>query len=724
MYGDDNRILRELTALFFIFLFVFLAVCLGTYSQQDPSFNHQVSSGFEIKNSAGVLGAYISGSLVEIFGMGAWFFPLLSLFSGLNMLFLGYSMAWYRWIGVFLVFVCATGMASQPWIKSNLETGAVNGGGLFGYMLYDFSYAYLHGPGSMLLWIFCFLAGLQLTFRFSWASSARLLANIFSRIREIIFFWKKNKSGLQKAETDKDVKPGKKDQVPTTDSAQSPEGNKSGSNNAPPKNRSKAKSGSSPSKMTDYPYSGMLDPVLEKQFKPEDENLEELSGKLSDCLTEFGVQGEVVKSRPGPVVTMFEFRPAKGVKISRIANLSDDLALALKATAIRIVAPIPGKDTVGIEVPNKNRQTVSFREIVESDVFLKHKSPLPMVLGQNIQGESRVEDLSDMPHLLVAGATGAGKSVCLNSIIISLLFRSSPEEMQLLLIDPKRIELAAYSELPHLVHPVVTEMDLAKTALDWAVHEMNQRYEAMAKLNVRHIANYNKKLEQLQKSEPEKVEGLQKFPYMVLIIDELADLMFTAGKEVESSIVRLAQLARAAGIHLIIATQRPSVDVVTGLIKANFPARIAFQVSSKHDSRTILDSAGAEYLLGKGDMLFKTSAGKLDRIHGSYISEEEMSAVIDFWNTKYPKESLVDLKEWQKEAEVSGSGDSNGDIDNDPLYDQAIEFVQDHGKASISMIQRQLRIGFNRAARFIEQMEKDGIIGPQEGSKPRQVIKE
>ncbi len=445
---------------------------------------------------------------------------------------------------------------------------------------------------------------------------------------------------------------------------------------------------------------------------------------MSDCLKQFGVQGEVVKSRPGPVVTMFEFRPAKGVKISRIANLSDDLALALKATAIRIVAPIPGKDTVGIEVPNTNRQTVAFREIIESRVFMKHKSPLPMVLGENIQGEPRVEDLSDMPHLLVAGATGAGKSVCLNSIIISLLFRASPEKMQLLLIDPKRIELASYSELPHLVHPVVTEMDLAKTALDWAVYEMNQRYEAMAKLNVRHIENYNKKLDQLQESDPESVQGLQKYPYMVLIIDELADLMFTAGKEVEASIVRLAQLARAAGIHLIIATQRPSVDVVTGLIKANFPARIAFQVSSKHDSRTILDAAGAQYLLGKGDMLFKTSAGKLDRIHGSYISDEEISAVIDFWNSKYPKESLVDLKEWQKEAEKQGTGEDSTDIDSDPLYDQAIEFVQDHGKASISMIQRQLRIGFNRAARFIEQMEKDGIIGPQEGSKPRQVIKE
>ena len=718
MYEQDNRLLRELGALFIIFVFVFLAVALGTYSAQDPSFNHQVSAQVEIKNSAGVLGAYLSGLLVDLFGLGSFFLPALALFFGFNLLFFGYSLLWYRWLGVLLLFLCLTGMASQPWVHSNLEIRAINGGGLLGHFLYDLTYSYLQSTGSLLLWIFCFLAGVQLTFVLSWWSFAKSVGNFFSRLRQFLFFWKRNSN----AQVDQEVTAKKKEKK------------KPGNQSFPSTPRSSKSTSSAPSKQeqknypavnkSDYPNSDLLDPISQKDQGQREENLEELSNKLSDCLKQFGVQGEVVKSRPGPVVTMFEFRPAKGVKISRIANLSDDLALALKATAIRIVAPIPGKDTVGIEVPNTNRQTVAFREIIESRVFMKHKSPLPMVLGENIQGEPRVEDLSDMPHLLVAGATGAGKSVCLNSIIISLLFRASPEKMQLLLIDPKRIELASYSELPHLVHPVVTEMDLAKTALDWAVYEMNQRYEAMAKLNVRHIENYNKKLDQLQGSDPESVQGLQKYPYMVLIIDELADLMFTAGKEVEASIVRLAQLARAAGIHLIIATQRPSVDVVTGLIKANFPARIAFQVSSKHDSRTILDAAGAQYLLGKGDMLFKTSAGKLDRIHGSYISEEEISAVIDFWNSKYPKESLVDLKEWQKEAEKQGTGEDSTDIDSDPLYDQAIEFVQDHGKASISMIQRQLRIGFNRAARFIEQMEKDGIIGPQEGSKPRQVIKE
>lgn len=718
---EGNKLLRELIAMALVFLFIFLAVSLGTYSPLDPDFYQQISTGLEIKNQAGILGAYISGFLVDLFGLGAWILPVLALFSGLNTLFVNYQMAWYRWIGVLLIFLCITGIAAQPWIKAHLQIFAISGGGFLGYILYDSTHTYLLGLGSFLLWLFCFLAGLQLTFKLSWLSIAKWLANMFSSTLSRIRYKKERIS--PGSDTSLKESSSKKRNASADSVGKTSQSNFSGNTGSGKKLAQKTNTPSH-KHTSHYPDSNLLKAVPKRQIEKDLEDLESLSNKLSECLFEFGVQGEVVKAKPGPVVTMFEFRPAKGIKINKIANLSDDLALALKATAIRIVTPIPGRDTVGIEVPNKQRQTVYYQEIVDSDVFLKDRSTLPMILGQNIQGEARVEDLSEMPHLLVAGATGAGKSVCLNSILTSLLFRASPEEMQLLLIDPKRIELAVYSELPHLVHPVVTEMDLAKTALDWAVHEMNQRYEAMAKLNVRHIQNYNKKFRELESSNPEEVQGLKKFPYLVLIIDELADLMFTSGKEVEASIVRLAQLARAAGIHLIIATQRPSVDVVTGLIKANFPARIAFQVSSKHDSRTILDAAGAQYLLGKGDMLFKTSAGKLDRIHGSFISEEEISAVIDFWNSKYPSESTVYLKEWQKELEQNTSGEDSGDIDKDPLYDQAIEFVQDQGKASISLIQRQLRIGFNRAARFIEQMEKDGIIGPQEGSKPRQVLKE
>jgi S-DNA-T family DNA segregation ATPase FtsK/SpoIIIE len=421
---------------------------------------------------------------------------------------------------------------------------------------------------------------------------------------------------------------------------------------------------------------------------------------------------------------MLEFKPAPGVKISKISGLGNDLSLALKAMAVRIVAPLPGKDTVGIEIPNRERQTVYLQEILSSPTFTKTKAKIPLALGKDIQGQPRQADLATMPHLLVAGATGAGKSVCLNTLILSILYKSGPEDVKLLLVDPKRIELAVYAPLPHLVHPVVTDMSLAKSALEWAVYEMEQRYEAMAKVGVRNIASYNQKLQGMGKVRPEQLQGLTPYPYLVIIVDELADLMLTAGKEVEVSIVRLAQLARAAGIHLILATQRPSVDVVTGLIKANFPSRIAFQVSSKHDSRTILDSVGAEYLLGRGDMLFKKSGGNLTRIHGAFVDDDEIASVVDFWAAKGKQDFDLDFATWkQEQSAASGPGGSGNDIADDPKYGEAVAFVMDHGKASISLIQRRLRIGFNKAARFIEQMEQDGIIGPQEGSKPRSVIK-
>jgi S-DNA-T family DNA segregation ATPase FtsK/SpoIIIE len=450
-----------------------------------------------------------------------------------------------------------------------------------------------------------------------------------------------------------------------------------------------------------------------------------MAARLKECLADFGIQGEVQGVQPGPVITMFEFKPAPGVKISRIANLNDDLALALKAMAVRIVAPLPGRDTVGVEIPNVSREIVYLREIMDSPAFTRAKARLPLALGKDIQGNPAVADLARMPHLLVAGATGAGKSVCLNSLLLSMLYKFGPDELKLLLVDPKRIELAVYGDLPHLVHPVVTDMGLAKTALDWAVYEMEQRYDAMARLGVRNIASYNQKLDGLGPERPEDLQDLSRFPYLVIVIDELADLMLTAGKEVEVGIVRLAQLARAAGIHLILATQRPSVDVVTGLIKANFPSRIAFQVSSKHDSRTILDSVGAEYLLGQGDMLHKISGGNLLRLHGAFVDDEEIAGVVRYWKELQPQSFDLDFQDWKGEGEAAESGGDSGgnDVASDPKYGDAVQFVMEQGRASISMIQRRMRIGFNRAARFIEQMEMDGVIGPQEGSKPRTVLK-
>ena len=470
----------------------------------------------------------------------------------------------------------------------------------------------------------------------------------------------------------------------------------------------------------------LLSPVPDNQPRIPQTQLDDLSKRLKACLADFGIQGEVMRVQPGPVITMLEFKPAPGVKISRISGLGDDLSLALKAMAVRIVAPLPGKDTVGVEIPNTERQTVYLHEILSSPTYMNSKAKIPLALGKDIQGQVRLADLTTMPHLLVAGATGAGKSVCLNTLILSILYKSSPEEVQLLMVDPKRIELAVYSALPHLVHPVVTDMTLAKNALDWAVYAMEQRYEAMAKLGVRNIASYNQKLKAMGRVRPEGLQELEPYPYMVIIVDELADLMLTAGKEVEVSIIRLAQLARAAGIHLILATQRPSVDVVTGLIKANFPSRIAFQVSSKHDSRTILDGVGAEYLLGRGDMLFKKSGGSMTRIHGAFVDDDEIQNVVSFWAGKGEQNFDLDFTQWKQtpdEGNFSGEGDNGNDIVSDPKYGEAVAFVMEQGKASISLIQRRLRIGFNKAARFIEQMEQDGVIGPQDGSKPRTVLK-
>ncbi len=447
---------------------------------------------------------------------------------------------------------------------------------------------------------------------------------------------------------------------------------------------------------------------------------------LMDCLSHFSIQGELVRITPGPVVTMYEVRPAAGIRVNKISNLTDDIALALKAIAIRIQAPIPGSDTVGIEIPNVDREMVNFREVLESPEFTNAGGPLNMVLGKNIAGHPFVAELSKMPHLLVAGATGAGKSVGLNAILLSLLYTTQPEDMQLLLIDPKRIEMAVYADLPHLVHPVVTEMQHAKTALEWAVHEMDKRYDTMAKIQVRNITGYNQKIQALAKLPPEEVPAefadMEHMPYLVIIIDELADLMLTAAREVETSIVRLAQLARAAGIHMILATQRPSVDVVTGIIKANFPCRMSFQVTSKHDSRTILDMVGAEHLLGKGDMLYKPSGGRLMRLHGPFVPDEEVQAVVAHWKRQAPPAYKVDFSQWGNE-QVDGKGGAFSDMSNDPLYAEVRAFVEEQGKVSISLVQRRFKIGFNKAAVLVEQLEHDGIIGPADGSKPRTIIR-
>lgn len=815
-----------------------------TFSANDPSLNHVVSNQAEVSNQAGLFGAYTAGFLNDVFGIGAYIWPLVFGALGASCVSPAYTISWWRWCGLFLLTICLL-VVGAAW---DLSLGDITGGGMIGSTLHSNSSYYLSPGGSGLVWFFIFLVGVQLTFNFSWFSVGALC---MARIRERILqkkqdeehkpeivthgqelaslpFHKRILAGLKQKKPGKgsdfwralrdklgNIRPAKepmpeiypvepeeapaasaapaKDQAPVAapvavadddddffapaaprpvivetasvvpaDGDDEAAGAASADSGVPsqkdpgmrpaasapaegapapqPSPASPKAAGSTPAAPSGQPTAAPEKrprapiplPSLDLLSLPSKdaprvrrEDLEARGKALMECLKDFDIQSELVRITPGPVVTMYEVRPAPGIRVNRIANLSDDLALALKAIAVRIQAPIPGSDTVGIEIPNDDREIVNFRELASSEDFRKGCGPLTMILGKDIAGRPFMADLTRMPHLLVAGATGAGKSVCLNGILLSLLYRTQPEEMRLLLVDPKRIEMAMYADEPHLIHPVVTEMSEAKNALDWAVHEMDQRYEAMARMGVRNVASYNQRLASYNGQLPPDLADLEPLPYLVIVIDELADLMMTAAREVETSIVRLAQLARAAGIHMILATQRPSVDVVTGLIKANFPCRISFQVTSRHDSRTILDQAGAEHLLGRGDMLFKPSGGRLQRLHGPFLSDEEVQNVVGYWKHHLVPSYKVSFADWNTDSAAGGNGGGSGagDVASDPLYAEVQAFVTEQGRVSISLIQRRFKIGFNRAANMVEQLEADGIIGPADGSKPRAVVK-
>ncbi len=769
--ATEWRLPREFFGLVFLFWAVFTFLGLVSYDYLDPGFNNAAGAG-EVRNMTGVVGAYWSGLVVDFFGLGTFLLPFLFLWSGLRLLLKRVALSMGRWAGLLLFSAAFLAFCGSTWAATHFSIGQVQGGGFLGDLLYGLLVDWFSSFGAGLVLFFCFILSLQLLFRLSWrdgfARSVDYVAEAVANYRERLARGRyvdaeelvqgrtyedeeeppEEKgpnavdrfldmiSGKLKAEpaeaTGSEDAEEKRERpvVAKTKKAKVKKPAKQPAKQAAPKPKpglaKKIAAGDAP-----LPTLDLLSPLPpEAKAALDPETPKRQAENLDACLKNFNIQGDVQRIVPGPVVTMFEFKPAPGVKVSKIAGLSDDIALAMKALAVRIEAPIPGKDTVGVEVPSEQRQTVYLREILESKAFNSSKSKLTLAIGKDIQGAPQVADLAKMPHLLVAGATGAGKSVCINGLLLSILYKARPDEVKLLLVDPKRIELSVYNDLPHLVHPVVTEMAMAKSALEWAVHEMDKRYESMARLGVRNITGFNDKVAKLGDDRPEGLEDMEHMPYLVIIIDELADLMMTAAKDVEFSIVRLAQLARAAGVHMVLATQRPSVDVVTGLIKANFPTRISFQVTSKHDSRTILDTVGAEHLLGRGDMLFKPSGGRITRMHGAFVSDEETAEVVGFWKERGKPGYAVDFAEWQSESadngggggDAGGAGGGGGD-GYDSMYDEAVEFVVEQGKASISLLQRRFRIGFNRSARLIEQMERDGLLGPQEGSKPRSVLR-
>ena len=705
---------KEIYGIILFFLVIFTLISLLSYSPADPSINNARAAG-QIHNLFGIFGAHVSGLLIGLFGLGAFWIPILLLLASIHFFGDHPSKAMISTVLGGIILVVITGaLLSMRQNHLILFGNKFSAGGMVGIPVKAFLVKYTNTAGSAIILILLWIIGFILATGFSLIAFGKRIWRWMNIINDrMTTFVMRRRERREKAKkrvrVDKETiaKRAKKIQIKTP--AAKP------IKAVPPAKQEVFDFMRSGKGYQIPPFSFLKDPD-EPPVSSDDKNLRMQSQLLEKKLADFGVNGKVVAVSPGPVITTYEYAPAAGVKINRIVNLSDDLSLALRAMSIRIVAPIPGKAVVGIEVPNVNREKVCFKEIVASSEFDKSKSKLTICLGKDIVGNPVVAALDKMPHLLIAGATGTGKSVALNAMICSLLYKATPDDVKLIMIDPKRIELSSYDGIPHLITPVVIDTKKATNALFWAVREMERRYELLSQMNTRNISQYNKKIE--NKEIPDKEGESKKLPYLVIVIDELADLMMMASRDVEVTLTRLAQMARAAGIHLILATQRPSVDVLTGIIKANFPTRLTFQVSSKVDSRTIIDTNGAENLLGSGDMLFlPPGTAKLQRIHGAYISESELVQITKFLRSQAKPE-------YDEEVTEAAAADAVADEEQeyDERYDDAVALVTKTGQASISMVQRHLRVGYNRAARMIEVMEKEGVIGPSDGVKPRQVL--
>jgi S-DNA-T family DNA segregation ATPase FtsK/SpoIIIE len=732
-----ERLIHEIVGILLIAVAVFLFLSLISYHPIDPSFFTYVSPKVkEIHNWMGIVGAYLSALFFQGFGFPSFLIPFVLVIFAFSFIF--------RWewkylslkISGWVVILIAASSFFSLWLSPiRFYNQNLLMGGFIGEIFSRNLVRFFNRPGATILLLLILILSFVLGTGISFISLVKYWGAVAHKAIEkidTIKMVRKERAEREKKLVRKKQEKKEVEEVPPAVVIEKP--------SPPPKKEIMAKQETfdflGPSTAFQLPPISLLEAEVEKRQKIDRDSLIMNSRILEKKLLDYGVEGKVVEVRPGPVITVYEFEPAPGVKVSRIVNLADDLALALSALSIRIVAPIPGKSVVGIEVPNTNRETVYLKEIIDSENFRNFKSKLSFGLGKDISGDPFVVDLSRMPHLLVAGSTGSGKSVSINAMVCSILFKATPEEVRFLMIDPKMLELSDYEGIPHLLLPVVTNPKKAAAALKWLVEEMERRYTVLAEKGVRNIEHYHQRMEKelkekgkvykrkgdvLEGDEEKKIEPMERVPYIVVVIDELADLMMISSKEVEESITRLAQMARAVGIHLLLATQRPSVDVLTGIIKANFPARISFQVTSKVDSRTILDTIGAEHLLGAGDMLFlPPGSSKLTRLHGAFVSSQEIKRIVEFLK-KQGKPSYLDpsiLVEIKKEKETIGGGED----EYDEKYDEAVAFVAEAGQASISLIQRRFRIGYNRAARIIEKMEEEGVVGASDGVKPREVL--
>ena len=747
------RGLREIALLGFFAVALFFLISLITFSNEDAGWTHS-GAVQTVTNACGVFGAWLADFTLSFFGLIAYLFPVIISWHG----YLFYSQAKQRqqkmtialqWLGSIATIVSGAALLYLYVLRVGVELPGSTGG-ILGQETGDAVLILFGNSGATLFLIVLLLSGITLATDLSWVAFIDLIGKYTVFVCRVVSYgianlWRESSDNSvqsfdnisEKPETRRKpgVKPVPGIQVESSGEKvvmQVEKNNKQLQKQPPPKyNLSEGV----------LPSLALLDERDIRVIGYSQTDLEEMSRLVEDILADFNVAVAVVGFHPGPVITRFELQPAAGVKVSRISSLSKDLARALSVTSVRIVEIIPGKSVVGLEIPNREREMVTLRELLVSPAFEKAKSLLTLAMGKDISGAPLVADLGKMPHALVAGTTGSGKSVAINTMILSLLYKATPEQVRLIMIDPKMLELSVYEGIPHLLTPVVTDMKEASNALRWAVAEMERRYKLMSKMGVRNIAGFNHLIDEATArgetirdpmfqlvnplEEGEDFPVLNKLPSIVIVIDELADMMMIVGKKVEELIARLAQKARAAGIHLILATQRPSVDVLTGLIKANVPTRISFQVSSRIDSRTILDQGGAETLLGNGDMLFLPSGTSIPiRAHGAFVDDHEVHRVVEFLKQTAPPDYLEDITRESSDNNdgYSMNGDSSSNSEADALYDEAVAFVTESRKASISSVQRRFKVGYNRAATMIEDMEAAGIVSAAESNGSRVVL--